>query len=148
MNDTLCSVEEVFRGLAIEYVEARQDRCTKKGRPCLVIRRCATHRLAALLPTRRSRLVRFLHLAMPMGPVSKHKANDAHIDWAFQGGPPGQYRQRENPNSDNGSCEARRVWSWLPLDPSHITRGVHTIMAVTLIRQQRERPVSAVSGAL
>jgi hypothetical protein len=53
----------------------------------LVIRCCATHRLAALLLTRRSRLVHFLHLTAPMDPVkSKHRANDAHIDCAFEAG--------------------------------------------------------------
>lgn len=137
----------VFRGLAIGYVKARQDRCTKQGRPCLVIRRCATHRLAALLPTRRSRLVHFLHLMMPMGPgKSKHKANDAHIDCAFQAGLSGQRNKFGSRTAK--IVVAKLVSSWLPLDSSHLTRGVHTIMAVTLIHQQRERPVSAVSGAL
>jgi len=141
----LCLVEIVFRGLAIRYVKARQNRRTKQGRPCLVIRHCATHRLAALLLTRRSRLVHFLHLVMPMGPgESKHKANDAHIDCAFQVGLSGQ---RDKCGCQTTMVIAKFVSSWLPLDPSHSTRGAHTTMAVTLIHQQRERPVSVLSGA-
>ena len=88
----------------------------------LVIRRCVTHRLAALLLTVEAVRYASCTACRRWDRVNKHRANDTH-----RSGTPTLCRSELH-----GRAERKRVQlaPWPPFVSSHPARGVHTLKAI------------------